>query len=256
MWPHRLFIFLLLWLAMPLAEAQARLILGAAPEVTPGLASVEQAERLVAALGKALGEEVELRVFHSREELDQWLLKFTMLDLALYDAAFLAKRPGTYLVIGATDGTGKLFITSRQGIAGDLPQRIAKALQQPLAVTKGKASTKSGKQAAPEKPLKAKPVAQVAASQPPSATPATLPAAAIAPEPPPAPTVPPGKTLPLTPSVTTAKPEPPSTAAAALEPVVAPAVAAPPAKPEESSPAKPPQPVAARNYRGEPPPRR
>ena len=286
--PRLLFMLLLLWLATPLASVHARLTLGAAPEATPELPSVEHAERLAAALGKALGEEIELRVFNSREELDQWLLKFTMLDLAIYDAAFLAERPGKYLVIGAADDAGKLFLTSRQGVAGDLPQRVAKALQQPLALAKGTTPAKTGKKVPQEKPVKAKSVAQTASPQPPAppATPApaqpvqplatplsehqvplrkpeSAPATAVkveatataaTPELPPVPVEPPGKMPPPAPPAALAKPEPAPAAPPAPEPAVAPAPAAPVAKPEEPSPAKQPQPVAAKSYRGEPPP--
>lgn len=267
--PHLLFIFLLLWLVTPLASGHARLTLGAAPEATPELPSVEHAERLAAALGMALGEEVELRVFDSREELDRWLLKFTMLDLAIYDATFLAERPGKYLVIGAVDGTGKLFITSRQGATGDLPQRVAKALQQPLAVAKGKASTKSGKKASQEKPVKPKPVAQAAAPQPPASSetpPPTQPEHPLAgplsehqaglskPEPPPATPVPlPAVAAEIESQATSAPPAVPAVPAvpaARTAPAEPPGKMPPPAPPvatakPEPSPAAPPAPGAA-----------
>lgn len=220
-------IVLLLWLATPVDEGQARLTLGAAPEATPGLASVEQAERLAAAFAKALGEDVELRVFNTREDVDQWLLKFTMLDLGLYDAAFLAERPGKYLVIGSVDGAGKLFVTSRQGVGGDLPQRIAKALQQTPVLAKGSVPAKTGKKPASAKMAKAGNAAPAAPVQPPVTPPSVQPQ----PVPPP---------VPVEPKVEPAKPEPPVMA----PPPSVPALAAKPVSPAENVEGKTPRPLS------------
>lgn len=124
-----LLIFLLLGLTVSAGEASARLTLGAAPGVTPGLESADRARQLARTLENSLGEEVAIRLFDTPQQIGQWLNQFDMLDLGVFDADYLRARPGEFLLLGPFTADGRLIVVARQGAVGDMPGRVTRALQ-------------------------------------------------------------------------------------------------------------------------------
>lgn len=123
------FIILLLWAVVPRCAEAARLTFGAAPGATSGLAAERQARDLAAGLAEALGDDVSVRLFDDQQQLGQWLNQFAMIDLAVMDRDFLERHAGEFLVLGPADGSSRLLVVARQGVPGDLPQRVARVLQ-------------------------------------------------------------------------------------------------------------------------------
>jgi len=122
-------ILIYFWLVIPAPMALAQLTLGAAPGVTSGLKNAAEVHRLAKTLADALGEPVVVRLFDNRDQIGLWLNQHAMLDLGVFDSAYLAAHPGEFLVLGAAEKSGRLVVVTRQGATGDMPKRVAAALR-------------------------------------------------------------------------------------------------------------------------------
>ena len=124
---HFLFIILLLLCLLVSRPAEARLTLGVVtgPDEAAGEVTSVLARSLASLLAEKLQEEVVVKELTDSATLISWLDRFAMLDLALLSAKDVQANPGKFLQIGPFDEQGKLNLVSRQGVAGDLPQRLA-----------------------------------------------------------------------------------------------------------------------------------
>ncbi|MDT8444891.1 MAG: hypothetical protein RQ722_11390 [Desulfuromonadales bacterium] len=106
--------------------AEARLMLGVitGSDEAAGQVTSEQAGSLANLLAEKLQEKVAVKEFSDSATLINWLDRFAMLDLALLSAKVVKDNPGKFLQIGPFDEQGKLSMVCRQGVGGDLPQRI------------------------------------------------------------------------------------------------------------------------------------
>ncbi|MCM2263571.1 MAG: DUF4214 domain-containing protein [Desulfuromonadales bacterium] len=85
----------------------------------------ERADQLATQLGRGLGTTVNVVVLPDAAEVEAWLNRYATAELALVEAGYAAGKPGQFVVIGPV---GELTLIGRQGISGDLPQRIAEVL--------------------------------------------------------------------------------------------------------------------------------
>lgn len=91
-----------------------------------GNAVQEQAGQLARQLGSELGTPINVVSLPDAVQVEAWLNRYATAELALVESGYVAGKPGQFVVIG-TVGQG-LTLIGRQGIAGDLPQRIAGVL--------------------------------------------------------------------------------------------------------------------------------
>jgi len=87
----------------------------------------ERAGQLARQLASKLGTVINVVVLPDAVQVEAWLNRYATAELALVENAFVAGKPGQFVVIGP--GGDNLTLIGRQGIAGDLPQRIAVALE-------------------------------------------------------------------------------------------------------------------------------
>lgn len=83
----------------------------------------DRARQFAGQAGNRLGVPVEVVVLADAAEVEAWLNRYATAELAVVENAFVAGRPGRFVTIGPL-GDG-LTVIGRQGIAGDLPQRLA-----------------------------------------------------------------------------------------------------------------------------------
>lgn len=107
------------------SPVEARFTLGVVTHGASATLSAAQAEALAAQLGAQLQAEVAVKELADAATLLSWLDRFAMLDLALLSAQDVAANPGRFLLVGPLGAQGELSLVCRQGIAGDLPQRLA-----------------------------------------------------------------------------------------------------------------------------------
>jgi hypothetical protein len=121
------FVMILLLLGLLVSRpVEARLTLGVvtgSDEATTQLTS-EQADSSASLLAEKLQLEVVVKVFSDSATLFDWLDRFAMIELALLSAKDVKNNPGRFLQIGPIDEQGKFRLVCRQGVGGDLPQRI------------------------------------------------------------------------------------------------------------------------------------
>ena len=121
------FVIILLLLGLLVSRpVEARLTLGVvtgSDEATTQLTS-EQADSSASLLAEKLQLEVVVKVFSDSATLFDWLDRFAMIELALLSAKDVKNNPGRFLQIGPIDEQGKFRLVCRQGVGGDLPQRI------------------------------------------------------------------------------------------------------------------------------------
>lgn len=85
-----------------------------------------RAGQLAGRLGSKLGTTVTVRALADSAQVEEWLNRLATADLALLESAYVASRPGRFIVLGdAGHGT---TLVGRQGIGGDLPQTAARLL--------------------------------------------------------------------------------------------------------------------------------
>jgi hypothetical protein len=86
----------------------------------------ERASQLAKQIGSQLGTGVDVIVLPDNAQLEAWLNRYATAELAVVEASFLASRPGQFVTIGPV---GRDFVLiGRQGIGGELPQRLAAML--------------------------------------------------------------------------------------------------------------------------------
>jgi hypothetical protein len=129
---HILTITLSLLFFLVSSPVQARLMLGAVTGngETPGVASAEQVASLAYLVAEKLGEEVVVKELNDSASLLNWLDRFATLDLALISGQDVKNNRGRFLMIGQLDQAGTLNLVARQGIAGDLPARVAEIVSE------------------------------------------------------------------------------------------------------------------------------
>jgi len=86
----------------------------------------EQADQLARQIGSGLGTTVNVVVLPDAAQVEAWLNRYATAELALVEASYAAGKPGQFVVIGPVGRD--LTLIGRQGISGDLPQRIAGVL--------------------------------------------------------------------------------------------------------------------------------
>lgn len=119
----RIFLFiplLLLWIT-PIHAA-----VNLAVSKQSGPAVLEQASQLARQLGSGLGTSVDVVELADAGEVESWLNRYATAELALVENAYAAGKPGQFIVIGPVGR--ELTLIGRQGIAGNLPQRLATVL--------------------------------------------------------------------------------------------------------------------------------
>lgn len=113
-----------LGLALPV---QAALTLGVAPDSSSQLRSESAASHLATQLQGLLGEEVRLRVFRSDAELNEWIQRYRVVDLALVSRGFYNQQPAgsLYLLVQPTD---KDLVVARPGLTTETLARLRNAM--------------------------------------------------------------------------------------------------------------------------------
>lgn len=91
-----------------------------------GTAVRERADQLASQIGSGLGTTVNVVVLPDAAQVEAWLNRYATAELALIEASHVAGKPGQFVVIGPVGRD--LTLIGRQGISGDLPQRIAGVL--------------------------------------------------------------------------------------------------------------------------------
>lgn len=91
-----------------------------------GAAVRERADQLARQIGGGLGTTVNVVVLPDAAQVDAWLNRYATAELALIETSYVAGKPGQFVVIGPVDRD--LTLIGRQGVSGDLPQRIAGVL--------------------------------------------------------------------------------------------------------------------------------
>ncbi|NJC88707.1 MAG: DUF4214 domain-containing protein [Desulfuromonas sp.] len=91
-----------------------------------GAAVRERADQLAGQIGGGLGTTVSVVVLPDAAQVEEWLNRYATAELALIEANYVAGKPGQFVVIGPVGHD--LTLIGRQGISGDLPQRIAGVL--------------------------------------------------------------------------------------------------------------------------------
>lgn len=91
-----------------------------------GASVQERASQLAKQLGKELGTTVNVVVLPDAAQVEDWLNRYATAELALVETSYIAGKPGQFVTIGPVDRD--LTLIGRQGIGGDLPQRIAGVL--------------------------------------------------------------------------------------------------------------------------------
>jgi len=91
-----------------------------------GASVQERAGQLAKQLGKELGTTVNVVVLPDAAQVEDWLNRYATAELALVETSYIAGKPGQFVTIGPVDRD--LTLIGRQGIGGDLPQRIAGVL--------------------------------------------------------------------------------------------------------------------------------
>lgn len=86
----------------------------------------DRAEQLSRQLGRELGMAINVVSLPDAVQVEAWLNRYATAELALVEAGYVAGKPGQFVVIGSA-GQG-LMLIGRQGIGGDLPQKIADVL--------------------------------------------------------------------------------------------------------------------------------
>jgi hypothetical protein len=107
-----------------LASANAAVTLAVSQQ--SGASVQERASQLAKQLGKELGTAVNVVVLPDAAQVEEWLNRYATAELALVEASYVAGKPGQFVTIGPVDRD--LTLIGRQGIGGDLPQRIAGVL--------------------------------------------------------------------------------------------------------------------------------
>lgn len=83
----------------------------------------DRAEQLARLLGSELGTVVNVVSLPDAVQVEAWLNRYATAELALVESGYVSGKPGQFVVIGSA-GQG-LTLIGRQGISGDLPQKIA-----------------------------------------------------------------------------------------------------------------------------------
>lgn len=113
-----------LGLAIP---AHALLTLGVAPDKSNPLRSEAGARQLRAQLQGVLNEEVRLRVFRSEAELNEWLQRYRMVDLALVSQGFYNQQPSGSLFLLAQASANDLAV-ARPGLPPETLARLRNSI--------------------------------------------------------------------------------------------------------------------------------
>lgn len=121
-----------------------------------GAALKERAGQLARQIGNELGVSVDVLVLPDAIQLEAWLNRYATAELAVVESSFLASRPGQFVTVGPVGRD--LVLIGRQGIGGELPQRLSAMLggrgERPII------PVKSAKSAAGQPPAAAMPVAE------------------------------------------------------------------------------------------------
>lgn len=83
----------------------------------------ERAAQLARQLGGELGTTVKVVTLADDAQVEAWLNRYATADLALVESAAVSRKPGQFVVIGPAGRD--LTLIGRQGIGGDLPQKLA-----------------------------------------------------------------------------------------------------------------------------------
>lgn len=86
----------------------------------------EAAGRVAGQLSRELGTVISVVELADNAELESWLNRFATAELAVVESAYVAGKPGQFVMIGPVGRD--LMLVGRQGISGDLPQRAATVL--------------------------------------------------------------------------------------------------------------------------------
>lgn len=113
-----------LLLLTTVAYAHATVILAVSRQ--SGEAVQERAAQLARQLGAELGTAVSVAVLADAAQVEAWLNRYATAELALVESAYLGARPGQFVNIAPVGR--ELVLIGRQGVGGDLPQRIAAIL--------------------------------------------------------------------------------------------------------------------------------
>ncbi|MCK4509077.1 MAG: hypothetical protein KAU27_11070, partial [Desulfuromonadales bacterium] len=124
---HFITIILFLLCLLVSRPVEARLTLGvvAWPDEAAGEITSAQANSLATLLAEKLHEDVAVKELADSATLINWLDRFAMLDLALLSTKEVKANPGRFLLVGPFGAQDKFNLVARQGVDGDLPQRIA-----------------------------------------------------------------------------------------------------------------------------------
>jgi hypothetical protein len=124
---HFITIILFLLCLLISRPVEARLTLGvvAGPDKAAGEITSAQANSLAILLAEKLHEDVVVKELADSATLINWLDRFAMLDLALLSTKDVKANPGRFLQVGPFGAQDKFNLVARQGVDGDLPQRIA-----------------------------------------------------------------------------------------------------------------------------------
>lgn len=122
----RCFFVLLISLGLAL-PARAVLTLGVAPDNRSQLRSESAAGQLATQLQEVLKEDVRLRVFHSEGELNEWMQRYRMVDLALVSRGFYDRQPAGSLQLLSQPSGGDLAV-ARPGLSRETLVRLRNAM--------------------------------------------------------------------------------------------------------------------------------
>lgn len=107
--------------------AQAVLTFGVAADNASWLRSESEARQQATQLQQLLNEEVRLRVFRSEAELNEWMQRYRVVDLALVSKAFYSRQPAGSLILlrqaSATD-----LAVARPGLKAETLDRLRSAV--------------------------------------------------------------------------------------------------------------------------------
>ena len=122
----RCFFVLLISLGLAL-PARAVLTLGVAPDNRSQLRSESAALQLAAQLQGVLKEDVRLRVFRSEVELNEWMQRYRVVDLALVSHEFYTQQPAGSLQL-LSQPSGSDLAVARPGLSPETLIRLRNAM--------------------------------------------------------------------------------------------------------------------------------
>ncbi len=118
----------------PADKTSDKVTFGAVPGINSPIRSEEQIRTFAQYLENRLGTTVNVRTFNDQKTLQEWLSRYRMVDIALFDNTYLQKQPaGEFVPLIATSELGAApgnRLVGRQGLDDALLTRVHNSLEQ------------------------------------------------------------------------------------------------------------------------------